>query len=103
MSNTAPVVNEQSLEAQNAARLAISSTVTKRPRGIFDSMKSMCSCVIWSKIAVFAAADVMQFTDMSCEASSLPRDLVKAISPAFDAEYAGAFGLPSLPAMDAML
>src|SRR6185437_15320042 len=103
MSNTAPVVKEQSDEAQKAANAAISSTVTNRPRGIFDNMKSICSCVIWSKIAVFAAAGVMQLTEMSFEASSLPSDLVSAMRPAFDAEYAGAFGLPSLPAMDAML
>jgi hypothetical protein len=45
----------------------------------------------------------MQLTEMSWEASSLPSDLVKAITPAFDAEYAGAFGLPSLPAIEAML
>ena len=35
--------------------------------------------------------------------SSLPSDLVNAMTPAFDEEYAGAFGLPSLPAMEAML
>ena len=58
MSNAEPVVNEQSAEAQNAASAAISSTRTKRPRGIFDSMKSICCCVIWSKIAVLAAAGV---------------------------------------------
>ncbi len=38
MSNTAPVVKEHSCEAQKATRLAISSTSTKRPRGIFESM-----------------------------------------------------------------
>ena len=65
MSNTAPVVKELSADAHQAASAAISSTLTKRARGIFDSMKSMCSCVIWSKIAVFAAAGVMQFTAMS--------------------------------------
>ena len=42
MSNTAPVVKEHSAEAQKATSAAISSTVTKRPRGIFDSMKSIC-------------------------------------------------------------
>src|SRR5262249_25237583 len=103
MSNTAPVVNEQSAEAQKAASAAISSTSTNRPRGIFDSMKSMCSWVIWSKIAVLAAAGVMAFTAMSLSASSLPSDLVSAISAAFEAEYAGALGLPSLPAIEAML
>jgi predicted transcriptional regulator len=38
MSNTAPVVKAQSCEAQKATRSAISSTLTKRPRGIFESM-----------------------------------------------------------------
>ena len=42
MSNTAPVVNELSAEASQATIAAISSTLTKRLRGIFDSMKSMC-------------------------------------------------------------
>jgi hypothetical protein len=74
ISNTAPVVNEQSCEAQNAASAAISSTVTKRPRGIFDSMKSMCCCVIWSKIAVLAAAGVMALTEMSLPAVSFASD-----------------------------
>src|SRR4029079_19744791 len=62
MSNTAPVVNELSPEAHQAASAATSSTFTKRARGIFESMKSMCSLVIWSKIAVLAAAGVMAFT-----------------------------------------
>ena len=38
MSNTAPVENEHSADAQQATSAAISSTSTKRPRGIFDSM-----------------------------------------------------------------
>ena len=46
----------------------------------------MCCCVIWSKIAVLAAAGVMQLTAMSWLASSLPSDFVSAITPAFDAE-----------------
>ena len=50
-SNTAPVENEQSSLASQHTSAAISSTVPKRPIGIFDSMKSMCCCVIWSKIA----------------------------------------------------
>jgi hypothetical protein len=37
-SNTAPVVNEFSSETSHATIAAISSTSTKRPRGIFDSM-----------------------------------------------------------------
>ena len=58
MSNTAPVENAQSSDASHATIAASSSTRTKRPFGIFDSMKSMCCCVSWSKIAVFAAAGV---------------------------------------------
>ena len=86
MSRTVPVVNEQSSDAANATRAAISSTLTKRPRGIFDSMKSMCCCVIWSKIAVLAAAGVMALTEMSYCASSLARLFVSAMTPALDAE-----------------
>ena len=37
-SNTAPVVNEFSFDTSHATIAAISSTVTNRPRGIFDSM-----------------------------------------------------------------
>src|SRR5207244_436258 len=45
MSNTAPVENAQPSDASHAAIAASSSTRTKRPFGIFDSMKSMCCCV----------------------------------------------------------
>ena len=86
MSNTAPVVKEFSAEAHQAASAAISSIFTNRARGILESMKSMCSLVIWSKIAVLAAAGVMQFTAMSWPASSLPSDLVSAITPALETE-----------------
>ena len=65
MSNTAPVVNELSADASQATIAASSSTLTKRLRGIFDSMKSMCCCVIWSKIAVLAAAGVTALTAIS--------------------------------------
>ncbi len=65
MSNTAPVENAQSSDASQATIAASSSTSTKRPFGIFDSMKSMCCCVSWSKIAVFAAAGVTALTRMS--------------------------------------
>ena len=41
---------------------------------------------IWSKIAVRAAAGVTQLTAMSLSASSLPRLLVSAITPALAAE-----------------
>ena len=65
-------------------------------------MKSMCCCVIWSKIAVRTAAGVTQFTQMPVFASSLPSDFVRPITAAFDALYADAFGFPSLPATEAM-
>ena len=55
-SKTAPVVKEHSSLASQQMSAAISSTVPKRPIGIFDSMKSMCSSVIWSKMAVRTAA-----------------------------------------------
>src|SRR5713101_468765 len=66
ISSTAPVVNEHSAELQNATSEAISSTLTKRPFGIFESIKkSMCCCVICANRAVRAAAGVMQLTVMS--------------------------------------
>src|SRR5438445_6997576 len=101
MSNTAPVENEQSAEASQQASAAISSTCTKRPIGILESMYLMCVSVIWSKIAVFAAAGVKQFTSTPDCASSLPSDLISEITPALHAEYATALGLPSLPAIEA--
>src|SRR2546423_10824817 len=103
MSKTAPVENEQSADASQQTSEATSSTLTKRFIGIFDSMYWMCSSVIWSKIAVFAAAGVTQFTRTPLRASSLPSDFVSEMTPAFEAEYATAFGLPSLPAIEAML
>src|SRR5207248_3174298 len=103
MSKTPPVENEQSALASQHTSAAISSTLTKRFIGILDSMYWMCCSVIWSKIAVFAAAGVTQFTSTPVWASSLPSDLVREMTPAFDAEYATALGLPSLPAIEAML
>ena len=46
----------------------------------------MCCCVIWSKIAVFAAAGVTQLTSTPVCASSLPSALVSEITPALEAE-----------------
>src|SRR5882672_9986507 len=63
----------------------------------------MCCLVIWSKIAVLAAAGVTQLTSTPVCASSFPSDLVSAITPALEALYATALGLPSLPAIEAML
>ena len=79
-SNTAPVENEHSSLASQQTSAAISSTVPKRPIGIFDSMKSMCCCDIWSKIAVRTAAGVTQLTRMPVFASSLPSDFVSPIT-----------------------
>ncbi len=53
--STAPVLNEASALASQQTRDATSLMPPKRPMGIFDSMKSICCCVIWSKIAVFTA------------------------------------------------
>src|SRR3954464_705379 len=102
MSNTAPVENVQSPDASQHTSAAISPTSTKRPCGILESMYWMCCSVIWSKIAVLAAAGVTQLTSTPVCASSLPSDLVSEMTPAFEAEYATAFGLPSFPATEAM-
>jgi hypothetical protein len=48
-------------------------------------MKSMCCCVIWSKIAVRTAAGVTQLARTPDFASSLPIDLVRPMTAAFDA------------------
>ena len=54
--------------------------------GIFDSIQSICCCVIWSNSGVFTAAGVTQFTRISVAASSLPSDLVRPMTPALEAE-----------------
>src|SRR6185295_20163943 len=103
MSNTAPVENEHSSDASQTTSAAISSTLTKRPIGILESMYWANSGVTWSRIAVCAAAGVTQLTSTPFLASSLPSALVNAIRPPLAAAYAAAFGLPSLPAIDAIL
>src|SRR5437660_1355031 len=80
-SNTAPVVNEHSAVHNHATIAAISSVMPKRPMGIFDNMKSMCAFVICSNMPVFTAAGVTQFTRTCVLASSLPSDLVSAMTP----------------------
>ena len=84
-SNTEAVLNEHSSDASQATIAAASPTSRKRPIGIFDSMKSMCCCVMVANIAVFAAAGETALTRTPLPASSLPSDLVSAIRPAFDA------------------
>src|SRR6218665_1376677 len=102
-SNTPAVVKEHSSLASHAITAAISSTVPKRPIGIFESLKSMCCCDIWSKIAVRAAAGVIALPVMLDCPSSFPSDVVKPMTAALEALYAEAFGLPSLPATEATL
>lgn len=84
MSKTEPVENEFSSEASQVTIDASSSIWRKRPRGIFDSMNLWNSGVIWSKMRVLAAAGVTTLTAMFLSATSLPSDLVNAITPAFD-------------------
>src|ERR1022692_3768943 len=83
-SNTAPVLNDASSLHSQQISAATSSTVPNRPIGIFDSMKSMCCCDIWSKIGVRTAAGVTQFTRIPVFANSLPSDLVRPITAALE-------------------
>ena len=83
--------------------LAISSTVQKRPIGMRRRRPSMNSCVISLKRSVSVMAGARELTVTPLSVSSLARLLVSAITPAFAAEYAELFGLPSLPAIEAML
>ena len=80
-----PVENEHSSVHSHATIAAISSTVPKRPMGIFESMKSMCCWVICANMPVFTAAGVTQFTRIPVFASSLPSDLVSEMTPALEA------------------
>src|SRR5438094_10287378 len=78
MSNTAPVENEHSSEASQQTSAAISSTLTKRPMGIFDTMYLANSGVTCPIVAVCAAAGVTQLTRTPVCARSLPSTLVNA-------------------------
>src|SRR6476661_5363678 len=89
-SKTPPVVKEHSAVHNQATIAAISSVRPKRPMGIFESMKSICACVICANMPVFTAAGVTQFTRTPLFASSLPSDLVSEITPALEALYAEA-------------
>ena len=80
MWNTPPVENEHSSEDSQATSAAISSTSTKRPSGIFDSMWSIWASVIWAKMSVRATAGVTQLTRIPIPASSLPSDFVSPIT-----------------------
>ena len=50
MSKTAPVEKEHSRVHSQAMSAAISSTMTKRPRAILDSMYSVKRSLTWSKM-----------------------------------------------------
>ena len=63
----------------------------------------MCSCDIWPSIGVLITAGAMQLTRIPVPATSLPIAFVDADHGGLDEEYAPAIGLPSLPAIDAML
>ena len=56
-----------------------------------------------SRSGVSITAGAMQFTSTPVPAMSLPIAFVSAITAAFEAEYAAAIGLPSLPAIEATL
>jgi hypothetical protein len=68
-----------------------------------SSMKSMCSCVIWSKIAVFAAAGVMQLTETSCEGEFLAERFGQCDEPCLRRGNVPARSGLLPPAMDAIL
>ena len=63
----------------------------------------MNSCVISLKRIGLGDGRRQELTVTPLSVSSLARLLVSAITPAFAAEYAELFGLPSLPAIEAML
>ena len=81
-------MKEFSADDSQATIEATSSTFKKRFRGILLSKYWIFSSLILSKILVLATAGVMQLTAMSNSASSFPRDLVRAITPALAALYA---------------
>ena len=68
-----------------------------------DTSRSRTSGAVVAFIGVSKTAGATELTMTPVVASSLARALVIAITAAFDAEYALSLGLPSLPAIDAML
>ena len=101
MSKTAAVEKVFSSEESQQTKDVNSSTSKNLPLGTFESILCTCSLVICSRIRVLAPAGVTAFTAIFLSANSLPKDFVKAITPALAALYGIAFGLPSLPAIDA--
>src|SRR5262249_20677249 len=84
-SKTAPVLKEHSREHSQATRAAASSFCPKRPIGIRESIYWMCPGAICRKMSVSMTAGVTQLHTTPVLASSLPKDLVKPITPAFAA------------------
>lgn len=62
-------------------------------------MYSRCWAETCSFIGVLISAGVTQLTRMPSVATSFATDLVSPMTPAFEAEYGAALGLPSFPAM----
>src|SRR5919202_1541326 len=103
MSKTAPVEKEQAGELSQATSSATSAGRPTRPIGILPTMYCTISWLTWRKMSVSMTAGVAALKRMPDWASSLPSALVRPITPALAAESGARFGLPSLPAMDAML
>src|SRR4029077_15823865 len=85
-SNVAAVENEHSSVESQATIDATSSGRPARPIGIFAITIFCCSAGIPENISDSIAAGVTQLTRISVLSSSLPSDLVKAMTPSFDAE-----------------
>ena len=83
MSKTAAVEKVFSSEESQQTNDVNSSTSKNLPLGTIDNILWTCSLVIWSKIRVLAPAGVTAFTAIFLSASSLPRDFVNPIAPAY--------------------
>src|SRR3954454_993405 len=99
MSYTAPVEKLHSSEVNHAMSAATSSARPTRPMGISDVMCASTSGDVVAFMGVSITAGAIALTSTPVLASSLPRDLVNAMTAALLAEYALRFGLPSLPAI----
>src|SRR6185437_11183845 len=82
-SNTAPVVNEFSSLASQVIMDAASLSSSMRPRGILLTIMSRNFGSWLIAMVVLATAGVTQLTPILYLASSLPSDLVSAMTPAF--------------------
>src|SRR5262245_18894894 len=102
-SYTAPVLKEHSSEASQATSAATSSGRPTRPMGIFETRRStVLRSICWSN-SVPITAGATALTRMPRVATSFATALVRPITPALAVEYGTRVGLPSLPAIAAML